>query len=85
MILAGQSSTAVLLILILLYPFTVATLGNNQNTDTLKLVNRVIINFNDLFQTCLDQNRKTAYDLISSHGDVENLIFFAMFMQGTSF
>ncbi|XP_027053569.1 vacuolar protein sorting-associated protein 18 homolog [Pocillopora damicornis] len=32
-------------------------------------------------KTCLDQNRKTAYDLISSHGDVENLIFFAMFMQ----
>lgn len=33
-------------------------------------------------QTCLDQNRKTAYDLIASHGDVENLIFFAMLMQG---
>lgn len=34
------------------------------------------------FQTCLDQNRKTAYNLIASHGDVENLIFFAMLMQG---
>ena len=33
-------------------------------------------------QTCLDQNRKTAYELIASHGDVENLIFFAMLMQG---
>ncbi|XP_068725314.1 vacuolar protein sorting-associated protein 18 homolog isoform X1 [Montipora capricornis] len=32
-------------------------------------------------KTCLDQNRKTAYDLIASHGDVENLIFFAMLMQ----
>ena len=37
-----------------------------------------------LLQTCLDQNRKTAYDLIASHGDVENLIFFAMLMQGVS-
>lgn len=35
-----------------------------------------------ILQTCLDQNRKTAYDLIASHGDVENLIFFAMLMQG---
>ena len=33
-------------------------------------------------QTCLDQNRKTAYELIASHGDVENLIFFAMLVQG---
>jgi len=33
-------------------------------------------------KTCLDQNRKTAYNLIASHGDVENLIFFAMLMQG---
>lgn len=32
-------------------------------------------------KTCLDQNRKTAYELIASHGDVENLIFFAMLMQ----
>ncbi|KAK2551808.1 Vacuolar protein sorting-associated protein 18-like protein [Acropora cervicornis] len=32
-------------------------------------------------KTCLDQNRKTAYNLIASHGDVENLIFFAMLMQ----
>lgn len=32
-------------------------------------------------KTCLDQNRKTAYDLITSHGDVENLIFFAVLMQ----
>lgn len=37
-----------------------------------------------ILQTCLDQNRKTAYDLIASHGDVENLIFFAMLMQGVS-
>ncbi|EDO47847.1 predicted protein [Nematostella vectensis] len=32
-------------------------------------------------KACLDQNRKTAYDLIASHGDVENLVFFAMLME----
>ncbi|XP_031550189.1 vacuolar protein sorting-associated protein 18 homolog [Actinia tenebrosa] len=32
-------------------------------------------------KSCLDQNMKTAYELIASHGDVENLVFFAMLMQ----
>lgn len=44
--------------------------------------NMIKINDCAILQTCLDQNRKTAYDLIASHGDVENLIFFAMLMQG---
>ncbi|KAK3737231.1 hypothetical protein QZH41_010859 [Actinostola sp. cb2023] len=32
-------------------------------------------------KACLDQNRKTAYELIASHGDVENLVFFALLME----
>lgn len=30
---------------------------------------------------CLEQNKQVAYDLLSSHGDTENMIFFAMIMQ----
>ena len=33
-------------------------------------------------KTSLDESRRTAYDLIASHGDVENLIFLAMLMKG---
>eukprot|EP00795_Rhopilema_esculentum_P013011 gene13011-3779_t len=31
---------------------------------------------------CLEQNRQLTYDLLASHGDTENMIFFAMIMQG---
>jgi len=30
---------------------------------------------------CLEQNKQVTYDLLSSHGDTENMIFFAMIMQ----
>ncbi|XP_065072321.1 vacuolar protein sorting-associated protein 18 homolog [Rhopilema esculentum] len=30
---------------------------------------------------CLEQNRQLTYDLLASHGDTENMIFFAMIMQ----
>ena len=33
-------------------------------------------------QQCLEQNKQVTYDLLSSHGDTENMIFFAMIMQG---
>jgi hypothetical protein len=33
-------------------------------------------------QDCLDINRKTVYDLISSHGAVEDMVFFATHMEG---
>jgi len=32
-------------------------------------------------KTCLEHNKQVAYDLLSSHGDTENLIFFSMLMQ----
>lgn len=32
-------------------------------------------------KACLEQNKRVAYDLLSSHADTENLIFFAMIMQ----
>jgi hypothetical protein len=35
-------------------------------------------------KTSLDESRRTAYELIASHGDVENLIFLAMLMKGLS-
>lgn len=33
-------------------------------------------------QECLDINRKTVYDLISSHGAIEDMVFFATHMEG---
>ena len=33
-------------------------------------------------QECLEANRKTVYDLISSHGAVEDMVFFATLMKG---
>lgn len=35
-----------------------------------------------LSQDCLDINRKTVYDLISSHGAVDDMVFFATRMEG---
>jgi len=32
-------------------------------------------------KSCLEHNKQVAYDLLSSHGDTENLIFFSMLMQ----
>ena len=32
-------------------------------------------------KTCLEQNPKVAYDILASHGDVANLVFFATLMQ----
>mgnify|MGYP001792490063 CR=1 FL=1 len=32
-------------------------------------------------KTCLRENPKVAYDILASHGDVENLVFFATLMQ----
>ena len=34
------------------------------------------------FQECLEANAKTVYDLLSSHGAVEDVVFFAMLMKG---
>lgn len=34
------------------------------------------------FQKCTNENRMIIYDLIASHGDVEDHIFFAMIMRG---
>lgn len=34
------------------------------------------------WQECLDANSKTVYDLLSSHGAVEDVVFFAMLMKG---
>ena len=33
-------------------------------------------------QECLEANSKTVYDLLSSHGAVEDVVFFAMLMKG---
>ena len=33
-------------------------------------------------QDCVNYNRSTIYDLIASHGDVEDMVFFAVLMQG---
>ena len=33
-------------------------------------------------QECLDANSKTMYDLLSSHGAVEDVVFFATLMEG---
>ena len=33
-------------------------------------------------QECLEANSKTVYDLLSSHGAVEDMVFFAMLMKG---
>ena len=33
-------------------------------------------------QLCLEQNRHTVYELIDSHGDVEDLVFVAILLQG---
>ena len=35
-----------------------------------------------LLQECLDANSKTMYDLLSSHGAVEDVVFFATLMEG---
>lgn len=35
-----------------------------------------------LFQECVSNNRGVVYDLIASHGDVEDMVFFAVLMQG---
>ena len=37
-----------------------------------------------LVQDCLDANKKTIYELISSHGAVDDVVFFAMLMKGWS-
>jgi hypothetical protein len=34
------------------------------------------------FQECVSNNRGVVYDLIASHGDVEDMVFFAVLMQG---
>ena len=34
-------------------------------------------------QECLEANSKTVYDLLSSHGAVDDVVFFAMLMKGT--
>ena len=34
------------------------------------------------FQDCLSGNVDTVYDLIASHGDIEDMVFFAMLMKG---
>ncbi len=33
---------------------------------------------------CLEENKKTVYSLISSHGAVEDLVYFATLMKGTA-
>lgn len=35
-----------------------------------------------LFQECVSNNRGVVYDLIASHGDVEDMVFFAVLMRG---
>lgn len=35
-----------------------------------------------LYQECVSNNRGVVYDLIASHGDVEDMVFFAVLMQG---
>ena len=37
---------------------------------------------NHEFQECVSYNRSTIYDLIASHGDVEDMVFFAVLMHG---
>jgi len=34
------------------------------------------------FQECASENRSMIYDLIASHGDIEDMIFFAVLIQG---
>ena len=36
-------------------------------------------------QECLEANSKTMYDLLSSHGAVDDMVFFAMLMKGHCF
>ena len=36
----------------------------------------------DILQECVGHNKSVVYDLIASHGDVEDLVFFAVLMQG---
>ena len=33
-------------------------------------------------QECVNENRSIVYDLIASHGDIEDMVFFAVIMQG---
>ena len=35
-----------------------------------------------ILQECLEANSKTVYDLLSSHGAIEDVVFFAMLMKG---
>lgn len=42
---------------------------------------QIILKFELIFQNCLIQSRKAIYDLISSHGNETNLIYFAVLMQ----
>jgi hypothetical protein len=36
-----------------------------------------------VFQECIDENKTIMYNLIASHGDIEDMIFFAVLIQGT--
>ena len=41
-----------------------------------------LIQLGAYLQECVNYNRNTIYDLIASHGDVEDMVFFAVLMQG---
>ncbi|XP_028399921.1 vacuolar protein sorting-associated protein 18 homolog [Dendronephthya gigantea] len=54
--------------------------GNEQELERMQDDFRKLLATSKV-KTSLEESRKTAYDLIASHGDVENLIFLAMLMK----